>query len=158
MNSRQTYRDGSKDFQKRGEGRCTVYKPSWLDNKEDFSFHMVQKGQNNARNYKFIAKYFHQYFQIFSIFISSEGLPMIFTNALIKKTEETLIEQSMRKEKLRIARLSFIVGCFIKSFKMIINQFFFVSQAHLQRSFCFLLSEWRKKHQKGKLGTTNSYW
>ena len=87
---------------------------------------MVQKGQNNARNYKFIAKYFDQYFQIFSIFISNEGLPMIFTNALIKKTEETLIEQSLRKEKLRIARLCFIVGCFIKSFKMIINNFFFL--------------------------------
>ena len=43
-------------FSKEGGG-CTVYKPSWLDNKEDFSFQMVQKGQNNARNYKFIAKY-----------------------------------------------------------------------------------------------------
>ena len=49
---------------------------------------MVQKCQNNARNYKFIAKYFDQYFQIFSIFISSEGLPMIFTNALIKKKQK----------------------------------------------------------------------
>ena len=96
-----------------------------------------------------MAKYFDQYFQIFSIFISNEGLPMIFTNALIKKTEETLIHQSMRKEKLRIARLCFIVGCFIKSFKMIINHFFFISQAHLQRSFCFLLSEWRRSIKRG---------
>ena len=37
---------------------------------------MVWKGQNNVRNYKFLAKYFFQYFQIFSIFISNESLPM----------------------------------------------------------------------------------
>ena len=30
----------------------------------------------NIRNYKFLAKYFFQYFQIFSIFISNESLPM----------------------------------------------------------------------------------
>ena len=30
---------------------------------------MVWKGLNNVRNYKFLAKYFYQYFQIFSIFI-----------------------------------------------------------------------------------------
>ena len=37
---------------------------------------MVSKGQNNVRNYKFLAKYFYQYFQIFSIFIYDENLPM----------------------------------------------------------------------------------
>ena len=37
---------------------------------------MVQKGQNNVRSYMFLAKYFYQYFQIFSIFIYNESLPM----------------------------------------------------------------------------------
>ena len=62
---------------------------------------------------------------------------MIFTNALIKKTEETLIHQSMRKEKLRIARLCFIVGCFIKSFKMIINLFFLFPKLICNAVFAF---------------------
>ena len=40
-----------------------------LADKEKFRFQMVYKGQNNVRNYKFLAKYFCQYFQIFSIFV-----------------------------------------------------------------------------------------
>ena len=47
-----------------------------LADKEKFSFQMVYKGQNNVRNYKFLAKYFCQYFQIFSIFIYNESLKM----------------------------------------------------------------------------------
>ena len=37
-----------------------------------------------------------------------------------KEREKTLMQQSMRKVKLRKAGLSFITGCFIKSFNMII--------------------------------------
>ena len=47
-----------------------------LADKEKFRFQMVYKGQNNVRNYKFLAKYFCQYFQIFSIFIYNESLQM----------------------------------------------------------------------------------
>ena len=43
----------------------------------------------------------------------------------------------MRKEKLRKVGLCFITGCFIKPFKMIIN--FFISEAHSQRNFPFLI-------------------
>ena len=57
-----------------------------------------------------------------------------------KEKEKTLMQQSMRKEKQRKVGLCFITGCFIKSFNMIINHFF-VSQAHLQPNFCFLISQ-----------------
>ena len=62
-----------------------------------------------------------------------------FANALIRKGEKTLMQQSMRKEKSRKVGLCFITGCFIKSFNKIINHFF-VSQAHSQPKFCFLIS------------------
>ena len=91
---------------------------------------------------KSLAKYFYQHFQIFSIFICNESLPMKYyqffktCQRFGKEIEKTLIQQSMRKEKLRE------VGRFIKSFNMIINHFL-VSQAHL-------ISGWRKKYQKEK--------
>ena len=47
-----------------------------------------------------------------------------------KKREKTLIQQSMRKEKLRKVGFCFITGYFIKPFKMTVNHFFF------NRSFC----------------------
>ena len=72
-----------------------------------------------------------------------------FANALIRKEKKTLMQQSMREEKPRKVGLCFITGCFIKSFNMIINHFF-VLQAHSQPNFCFLISGWRKKYQKGK--------
>ena len=55
----------------------------------------------------------------------------------------------MTKEKQRKIGLSFITGCFVKSFNMIIDHFV-VSEAHLQPNFCFFISEWRKEYQKGK--------
>ena len=45
----------------------------------------------------------------------------------------------MGKENLRKGGYCFITGCFMKRFKMIINPFF-ISQVHLQRNFCFLIS------------------
>ena len=56
-----------------------------------------------------------------------------------KEREKTLMQESMRKEKPRKVGLCFITDCFISSFNMIINHFF-VSQAHSQPSFCFLIS------------------
>ena len=44
-----------------------------LADKEKFRFQMVYKGQNNVRNYKCLAKYFCQYFQIFSVFITMKA-------------------------------------------------------------------------------------
>ena len=126
---------------------------SWPTKK--FRFQMVQKGQNNVRNYKVLAKLLYQHFQIFSIFTHSGRLPMKsyqffkICKHFDKEREKTLMQQSMRKEKLRKVGLCFIKGCFIKSFNMIINHFF-VSQAHSQPNFCFLISGWRKKYQKGK--------
>ena len=70
-------------------------------------------------------KYFIQYFEIFPILFlyNNESLPMKFDQffkiykRFYKKREKTLIQQSIRKEKLRKVRLCFITGCF----KMIIN-------------------------------------
>ena len=45
--------------------------------------------------------------------------------------EKTLIQQPMRKEKLKKVGLCFITGCSIKPFKIIINFFFF----HFSSSF-----------------------
>ena len=44
----------------------------------------------------------------------------------------------MRKKKLRKAGRCFITGCFMKAFKMII--IFFISLAHSQRNYGFLIS------------------
>ena len=89
--------------------------------------------------------YFYQLFQIFSIFRYNESLPMKsyhffkICKRFDKEREKTLMQQSMRKEKLRKVGLCFITGCFIKSFNMIINHFI-VLQAHSQPNFCFLVS------------------
>ena len=57
-----------------------------------------------------------------------------------KEREKLFIQQLMRKEKLKNFGLCFITGRFIKLFKMIINLFFFISQAHSQHNFHFLIS------------------
>ena len=119
-------------------------RPPWLADEENFRFQMVEKGQNHVRNYKFLAKYFYQHFQIFSIFIYNESLPMKsyqffkICKRFDKEREKTLMQQSMRKEKQRKVGLCFITGCLIKSFNMIINHFF-VLPAHSQPNFCFLI-------------------
>ena len=74
---------------------------------ENVMFQMVQKGLNNVRNYKFLGKYFYQHFQIFSIFIYNEILPIKsyqffkIYKRFDEGREKTLTQQSMRKEKLR---------------------------------------------------------
>ena len=78
-----------------------------------------------------MAKYFYQHFQIFSIFIYNESLPMksyqffkIYKH-FDKEKDKTLMQQSMRKERLRKVGLCFTTSFFIKSFNMIINHFLF---------------------------------
>ena len=73
---RTKYRGGSRDFEK-----------GW----RSMSATMFgrRKGQNNVRNYKFLAKYLYQHFKLFSIFIYNESSPMksnqFFKNALVRK-------------------------------------------------------------------------
>ena len=70
----------------------------------------------------------------FSPIIFNENLPMKFyqffeiCKRFGKERGKTLIQQSMRKEKLIKVRLCFIASCFIIPFKMVI--IFFISQAH----------------------------
>ena len=67
-----------------------------------------QKG-HNVRNYKFLAKYLFQYFQIFSIFISYESLPMKscqffkiykrFDRERVKTLKQQLMSEKRKIEK-----------------------------------------------------------
>ena len=50
--------------------------PPSLGDIENFRFEMIYKGQNNVRNYKFLAKYFYKYFQNVSIFTYNDRWPM----------------------------------------------------------------------------------
>ena len=91
------------------------YRPPWLADEENFSFQTVLKSQSNIRNYKFLAKYFYQYFQFFSIFIYNESLPIksykLFKicKRFDKEREKTLMQQSVRKEVLGKIALCFKV-------------------------------------------------
>ena len=70
-----------------------------------------------------------------------------FKNALTRKEKDTFTAFNEKRK----AGLCFITGCLCK----IINNHFFISQAHLQRSFSFLISGWHKKYQKEKLRMAN---
>ena len=104
---------------KRSGALCRPPQWSW---KKILGFTWSKKAKNNVRNYKFLAKYF-QHFQIFSIFIYNESLQIKsyhffkICKCFDKEREKTLMQQSMRKEKLRK------VDCSIKFFNMIINHF-----------------------------------
>ena len=119
--------------------------PPWLADKENFRFQMVWKDQNNLTNYNFLAKYFHQHFQILSILICHENLSMKsyqffkICKCFDKEREKHLCSSQWGKKNRKVG-LCFITGCFIKSFNMIIN-YFFVWQTHLQPNFCFLISQ-----------------
>ena len=95
--------------------------------------------------------YFYRLFQIFSIFRYNESLPMKsyhffkICKRFDKEREKTLMQQSMRKEKLRK------VVCFIKSFNMIINHFFCFASSFAAQ---FLLFDIRMTQEisKGEVG------
>ena len=71
---------------------------------------------------------------------------------IYKKREKTVIQQSMRKEKIHKRwNFFYLTGYFMKSLKMAINHFFFnksfcsqdfffIFPACSQRNFCFLMS------------------
>ena len=68
-----------------------------------------------------------------------------FANALIRKEKKRLRSsqwETKKREKLDFAFVLYFLN-------MIINHFF-VSQAHSQPNFCFLISGWRQKYQKVK--------
>ena len=71
----------------------------------NFRFQVVERVENDVKNCKFLAKYFFQYFQIFSIFLYNESWLMKFyqffkiNKRFYKKREKTLIQQTMRKRK-----------------------------------------------------------
>ena len=62
-------RCGSRHFEK---GWCSMSTTTVGRQRTFYVSDGLKKGQNNVRNYKFLAKYF----QIFSIFIYNESLPM----------------------------------------------------------------------------------
>ena len=62
-----------------------------------------------------------------------------FYKCFDKKREESLIQQSMKKEKVRKAGLCFMTGCFLKPFKILINHFFLFPK-FIATNFCFLMS------------------
>ena len=81
-----------------------------------------------------------------------------FTNALMRKEKKRLYSSQWEKknrEKLYFVLKLIVLQNPLKR-SLICCCFFFISHAHMQRNFCFLKSGWGKKHQKGKLGTTNS--
>ena len=95
--------------------------------KKILGFRWHKKGKSNVRSYRFLAKHFLQYFQIFSIFIYNESLLMKsyqffkIYRRFNKKREKTLIQQSARKEKMEKVGICFITCYFIRPFKMAIN-------------------------------------
>ena len=62
-----------------------------------------------------------------------------FQKLFDKERGKTLVQQPIRKQNLRKAGPCFITGCSVKPLNMIINQFF-ISQAHLQPNFVFVIS------------------
>ena len=58
---------------------------------------------------------------------------------LNKERQKALMQQSMRKEKLREVGICFITDCFLKHFKMIINLFFLFRKLIRSAIFAFCM-------------------
>ena len=69
-----------------------------------------------------------------------------------KEREKTLMQQSMRKEKLRKVGLCFITGCFIKPFQMIITHFFYFSSSSFAAQFLLFDVRMTQEISKGEVG------
>ena len=138
------------DILKRGGALC---RPPKLADEWNFRFQELQKGQNNVRNYKMLAKYFYEHFQIFFVFTYNESLPMKscqffkIYKRFDKEREKTLIQPSIGKEKLRKVGLGFITDCFLLSFNMTINHFFVLTKKEKKH----LYSRQLEKKNWGKL-------
>ena len=68
-----------------------------------------------------------------------------------KEREKTLMQQSMRKEKLRKFGLCVTTDCFIKSFNMIINHFFCIASS-LAAQFSLFDIEMTQEISKREVG------
>ena len=92
-------RGGSRDFEK---GWGALYVGHWLADEKNFKFQMVWKGRNKVKSYKFLTKYFYQYFQILPFFTYNKSLMVKsyqlfrFYKRFYKEREKTLQQQSMR--------------------------------------------------------------
>ena len=148
------YRGGSRDFEKGWRSMSTTMVGR---QKTNLGFRWSKKAKITLETISFWQNISISFFQ-FSPFryIQGESLPMTsyqffkICKHLDKEREKTLVQQSMRKEKLRKVGLCF---CFIKSFNMIINHFF-VQQAHSQPNFCFLIIK-RGSSERKQLGIAN---
>ena len=72
-----------------------------------------------------------------------------FADALIRKEKKTIMQQSMKKEKLRKVGLCVITGCFTKFFNMVVNFFCFASSFAAQ--FLIFDIKMAQKISKGKV-------
>ena len=160
------YRGGSRDFEKGWRSMSTTMVGR---QKKVLAFRWSKKAKITLETISFQQNISISFFQ-FSPFryIQSERLPKtsfkLLSNQMFqivikffkickrldKVREKTIVQQSMRKEKMRKVGLCF---CFIKSFNMIINHFF-VYQAHSQPNFCFLIIK-RGSRERKQLGMTN---
>ena len=82
----------------------------------------------------------------FELYVFGKIFLSAFSNFLKKNNKQ---KKKQKKNTHRKVGLCFTTGCFIKSFNNISNHFF-VFSAHSEPNFCFLVSLWRKKYQKGK--------
>ena len=94
----------------------------------------------------------------FSVFINNESLPLKsyqffrIYKSFDKEREKALIQQSMRKEKLREVGICFITGCFLKPFKMIINHFFYFASSFAVQFLLFHIRITQEISSKGEIG------
>ena len=134
---------GSRDFEK---GVALYVGPHGWPTKKILGFRWSKKARITLESISFWQNISISIFnQIFSIFIYNESLPMKcyqffkICKRFDKEREKALMQQSMRKKKLRKVGLCFIAGCFIKSFNMVINHLFCFASSFAAQ-FCFLIS------------------
>ena len=109
----------------RFQGRIQIFS-SPLVEEEIFRLQMVWKSQNNVRNYMFLAQYFYQHSQIFSIFIYHGSMPMkSYQFFKICKRFDKEREKTVNEKKKTDNILTLFYNRLLKSFNMIINLFFF---------------------------------
>ena len=134
----------------RFQGRIQIFS-SPLVEEEIFRLQVVWKSQNNVRNYMFLAQYFYQHSQIFSIFIYHGSMPMkSYRFFKICKRFDKEREKTVNEKRKTDNILTLFYNRLLKSFNMIINLFFFTSSFAAQ----FLLFDIRLTQEisKGEIG------